>query len=185
MEIFGRDLMWYTYRILYNIVYIYHHIISISLIYIYHNQNYLSIWVLRVLIFVRMGLSRTWSFFLTQHHFGGFLKWGCRTNGCVFFHVFLMENPTQIWMNRGTNLHFSISCQKLDSIHSDVCTFWYTNCDMAWVSSILRQTHVSMLVDVGCISHCPMISKSYSTISQLHPMKSIQNLDLVGLVGHT
>lgn len=81
----------------------------------------------------------------------------------VFFSFFLMENHTQIWMNRGTNLHFSISCQKLDSIHSDVCTFWYTNCDMAWVSSILRQTHVSMLVDVGCISHCPMISNSNST----------------------
>ena len=85
--------MIYIRRILYNSVYIYHHIISISLIIyiyidLYHNQNYLSTWVLRVLIFVRMGLSRTWSFFLTQHHVGGFLKWGCPTNGCFFFMFF-------------------------------------------------------------------------------------------------
>ena len=47
--------MIYIHRILYNSVYIYHHIISISLIIyidLYHNQNYLSTWVLRVLIFV-------------------------------------------------------------------------------------------------------------------------------------
>jgi hypothetical protein len=66
MEIFGRDLMWYTYRILYNIVYIYHHIISISLIYIYIITK--TIWVFGC-----------WGFLFL-------FAWVCREPGLSFWH---------------------------------------------------------------------------------------------------
>ena len=127
--------------------------------------------MLRVLIFVRMGLSRTWSFFLTQHQFGGFLKWGCPTNGCVVFMFFWWKILRKVWMNRGTTsisipfLHLpEIGLNSLRCLPFLIHQLWQWPAWVTWVSPILRQTQA---VDVGRCwlrqPHCPMISKSYST----------------------
>ena len=87
----------YIHRILYNSVYIYHHIISISLIIyidLYHNQNYLSTWVLRVLIFVH-GFVENLVFLSDTAPCRGFPEMGMPYKW-MFFSCFLMENPTQI-----------------------------------------------------------------------------------------